>query len=203
VPRKLENRAQAIIAKTTARLPHAATLCGPLAEQRPGHGETLRRCLAIHLCKKVNSARERTALFPIGNRRRRDAEKVHRCLISAEFFNDPGHRVYVFHSATLLRGALACKKKLHIGKKELRRFSFCENIQLLATGSTKRKPQIMNAQIFPTKTTPTEFFAWMAANWDDADKHGIADQLDKLTDDGRAVVDNISWAMSWTRGAAS
>ena len=50
----------------------------------------------------------------------------------------------------------------------------------------------------PDKTTPTDFLLWWAANWDTADKHSVATQLDKLTDNGREVMSNLTRAMSWT-----
>jgi len=51
---------------------------------------------------------------------------------------------------------------------------------------------------FPDKTTPTDFLLWWAANWEDASKHEVAVELDKLTDGGRGVISNITRAMSWT-----
>ena len=51
---------------------------------------------------------------------------------------------------------------------------------------------------FPDKTTPTDFLLWRAANWEDASKHEVAAELDKLTDGGREVIGNLTRAMTWT-----
>ena len=50
---------------------------------------------------------------------------------------------------------------------------------------------------FPEKTTPTDFLIWWAANWEDAGKHDLAVELDKLTDDGRHIIGKIIRAFTW------